>query len=190
LLRQELRQRGAPAAGRDGRGRGERPHEDEEGERGRSSEGGEASHGVLPSRRGREPEAACDPTRRAVPPGEVGNDDALSPVPGEDESSAVPSRRSWRGGEAHMEQRRDGPRGRAEPVRARVNGVDHEVHVREGESLLEMLRERLGVTSPKDGCAPQAQCGCCLALVGGKPMTACAVPATRVDGKEVTTLEG
>lgn len=89
-----------------------------------------------------------------------------------------------------MEQRRDGPRGRAEPVRARVNGVDHEVHVREGESLLEMLRERLGVTSPKDGCAPQAQCGCCLALVGGKPMTACAVPATRVDGKEVTTLEG
>ncbi|HZU99935.1 MAG TPA: selenium-dependent xanthine dehydrogenase [Planctomycetota bacterium] len=59
-----------------------------------------------------------------------------------------------------------------------------------GESLLEVLRERLGVTSPKDGCSPQGQCGCCLALVEGKPLVTCAMPAEKAQGKTVLTLEG
>ena len=43
-----------------------------------------------------------------------------------------------------------------------------------GESLLDMLRERCGVTSIKDGCAPQGQCGCCLALMDGHAKVTCA----------------
>ena len=62
--------------------------------------------------------------------------------------------------------------------------------MRPGESLLETLRTRCGVTSPKDGCQPQGQCGCCLALIDGMPKVTCAVPAERADGKEIITLEG
>jgi xanthine dehydrogenase molybdenum-binding subunit len=56
--------------------------------------------------------------------------------------------------------------------------------------LLSALREELGVTSPKDGCAPSGQCGCCTILLDGKAVVACQVPLTRAEGKTVTTLEG
>ena len=78
----------------------------------------------------------------------------------------------------------------ATSIRLTVNGEPREARPRPGESLLETLRTRLGVTSPKDGCQPQGQCGCCVALVDGVPKVTCAVPAAKVDGKEVTTLEG
>ena len=57
-------------------------------------------------------------------------------------------------------------------------------------TLLEVLREHLGVRSPKDGCSPQGQCGCCTVWVDGQPRVACVTPAARVEGREVTTLEG
>ncbi|HET9441720.1 MAG TPA: 2Fe-2S iron-sulfur cluster-binding protein, partial [Acidimicrobiales bacterium] len=60
----------------------------------------------------------------------------------------------------------------------------------DGASLLEVLRDRLGVRSPKDGCAPQGQCGCCTVLVDGQPRVACVTPARRVAGRAVTTLDG
>ena len=60
----------------------------------------------------------------------------------------------------------------------------------EGASLLDVLRERLGIRSAKDGCSPQGQCGCCTVLVDGRPRVACVTPARRVAGREVTTLEG
>ena len=59
-----------------------------------------------------------------------------------------------------------------------------------GESLLNVLRERLGVVSAKDGCAPQGQCGCCTVLVDGEPRVACVTPAARIAGRKVTTIEG
>lgn len=59
-----------------------------------------------------------------------------------------------------------------------------------GESLLDVLRERLGVRSPKDGCSPQGQCGCCTVLVDGQPRVACVTPARRVRGRTITTLDG
>ncbi len=71
-----------------------------------------------------------------------------------------------------------------------LNGQARRVSVREGESLLDTLRERCGVRSTKDGCQPQGQCGCCLALVDGVPKTTCAVPAVKANGKELVTLEG
>jgi xanthine dehydrogenase molybdenum-binding subunit len=71
-----------------------------------------------------------------------------------------------------------------------LNGEERRVPVRDGESLLETLRTRCGVYSTKDGCQPQGQCGCCLALVDGVPKTTCAVQTERVEGKEIVTLEG
>ncbi len=59
-----------------------------------------------------------------------------------------------------------------------------------GESLLSVLRERLGVLSVKDGCAPQGQCGCCTVLVDGAPRVACVTPVERIAGRSVTTVDG
>ena len=60
----------------------------------------------------------------------------------------------------------------------------------EGLTLLDVLREQLGLRSVKDGCSPQGQCGCCTVLVDGQPRVACVTPARRVAGRAITTLEG
>ena len=56
--------------------------------------------------------------------------------------------------------------------------------------LLSALREELGITSPKDGCSPSGQCGCCTVLVNGKAVVSCQQPLAKVEGATVTTLEG
>src|SRR5262245_27655733 len=56
--------------------------------------------------------------------------------------------------------------------------------------LLAALREELDVTSPKDGCSPSGQCGCCTVLVDGKAIVACQQSLAKVEGRSVTTLEG
>ena len=60
----------------------------------------------------------------------------------------------------------------------------------DGASLLEVLRDRLRVLSPKDGCSPQGQCGCCTVWIDGKARVACVTPVKRVHGRSVTTVEG
>lgn len=64
------------------------------------------------------------------------------------------------------------------------------VEVPAGGSLLDALREHLGVRSVKDGCSPQGQCGCCTVWVDGTPRVACVTPVTRVSGRSVTTVDG
>ena len=71
-----------------------------------------------------------------------------------------------------------------------LNGTVHRVEPRPDESFLETLRERCGITSLKDGCSPQGQCGCCVALVDGLPKTTCAMPARVADGKHIVTMDG
>jgi xanthine dehydrogenase molybdenum-binding subunit len=56
--------------------------------------------------------------------------------------------------------------------------------------LLAALREELDVTSPKDGCSPSGQCGACTVLLDGKARVSCSTGLDKVDGHEVTTLEG
>jgi xanthine dehydrogenase molybdenum-binding subunit len=56
--------------------------------------------------------------------------------------------------------------------------------------LLAALREELDVTSPKDGCSPSGQCGCCTVHVDGKAIVSCQQSLTKTAGKSVTTLEG
>ncbi len=71
-----------------------------------------------------------------------------------------------------------------------LNGQPRSVEAAEGTSLLEVIREGCGVTSPKDGCSPTGQCGCCTVLVDGMAKVACAVPAENAEGRSVVTLEG
>jgi aldehyde oxidoreductase len=56
--------------------------------------------------------------------------------------------------------------------------------------LLAALREELGVTSVKDGCSPQGQCGCCTVLLDGKAQVSCLISLEKAQGKTVQTLEG
>ena len=56
--------------------------------------------------------------------------------------------------------------------------------------LLAALREELNITSPKDGCSPSGQCGCCTVMVNGKAVVSCQTPLEKVDGGTVVTLEG
>ena len=56
--------------------------------------------------------------------------------------------------------------------------------------LLAALREELDVTSPKDGCSPQGQCGCCTVMIDGKVQISCTYSLDKVAGRSVTTLEG
>ncbi len=70
-----------------------------------------------------------------------------------------------------------------------VNGAPVEVSDTH-HHLLDALREELGVISPKDGCAPSGQCGCCTVLVDGKAVVSCNLPLDRVEGKDIVTLEG
>ncbi len=78
---------------------------------------------------------------------------------------------------------------RTESVGFSVNG--RRVSVRaDHPHLLAALREELDVLSPKDGCAPSGQCGCCTVLLDGKARVSCQTPLEKVAGREVTTLEG
>ncbi|MCC7044328.1 MAG: (2Fe-2S)-binding protein [Acidobacteria bacterium] len=70
-----------------------------------------------------------------------------------------------------------------------VNGGAWTGEVPAGTSLLELLRERAGVTGPKYGCG-EGQCGSCAVLVDGRAVHACTTPASAVAQQSVTTVEG
>lgn len=75
------------------------------------------------------------------------------------------------------------------PVVLRVN--DRDVEVRgDHPHLLAALREELDITSPKDGCSPSGQCGCCTVMIDGKPVVSCQQSLEKVAGKSIVTLEG
>ncbi len=76
------------------------------------------------------------------------------------------------------------------PIEFVLNGKPCSVEPRADERFLETLRERCGITSLKDGCSPQGQCGCCVALVDGLPKTTCAMPSRVAAGKSVVTIDG
>ncbi|MCH7584197.1 MAG: molybdopterin-dependent oxidoreductase [Acidobacteria bacterium] len=71
----------------------------------------------------------------------------------------------------------------------RLNGEQVSVSA-DHPHLLAALREELDVTSPKDGCSPSGQCGSCTVLLDGKARVSCSTGLDRVEGNEVTTLEG
>jgi len=70
-----------------------------------------------------------------------------------------------------------------------VNGAPWSVDVEPAEVLLDVLREKMGVKSPKIGCE-RGDCGSCTVLIDGKTVRSCLVLAVEAEGHEVTTLEG
>ena len=71
-----------------------------------------------------------------------------------------------------------------------LNGQDRSVAFVEGTSLLQLLRNELGLRSMKDGCAPEGSCGACTVIVYCRPLVSCAKGAERFEGKEIETLVG
>ena len=70
-----------------------------------------------------------------------------------------------------------------------VNGTPVIVR-RDHPHLLSALRDELDITSPKDGCSPSGQCGCCTVLIDGKAVVSCQQSVAKVEGKSIVTLEG
>ncbi|MCW4035749.1 MAG: (2Fe-2S)-binding protein [Candidatus Bathyarchaeota archaeon] len=70
-----------------------------------------------------------------------------------------------------------------------LNGEEVECETRENNTLLDLLRIDLGVTSVKKGCE-NGECGACTVLLDGSPVTSCLVIAPQVEGRAVTTVDG
>src|SRR5450432_4762768 len=81
------------------------------------------------------------------------------------------------------------PPGSSIHVSLKINGRDHEVSTPGCDTLLDVLRDKLGLTGTKKGCDMGA-CGACTVLVAGRPIVSCLALAASFDGAEVTTIEG
>jgi carbon-monoxide dehydrogenase small subunit len=78
---------------------------------------------------------------------------------------------------------------RKELIELRVNGESHEIAVEPQRTLLEVLREDLGLTGTKEACGT-GECGACTVLSNGSPILSCLTLAIEAQGKEITTIEG
>src|ERR671939_1616688 len=74
-------------------------------------------------------------------------------------------------------------------ITLKVNGVARELAVAPSTTLLDLLRERLGLTGAKKGC-DHGQCGACTVLLDGLRANACLVLVATLEGVDVTTIEG
>src|SRR4051794_35806687 len=93
------------------------------------------------------------------------------------------------GGRCYVRERR----GRGDPMplaelTLRINGREHSVTVDTRTSLLDLLREHLGLTGSKKGC-DHGQCGACTVLIDGRRANACLALAVAHDDREITTVE-
>lgn len=70
-----------------------------------------------------------------------------------------------------------------------VNGEEHALEVRNNWTLLEVLRNELGLTGSKDGC-DRGNCGACTVIADGRAVYACMMLAVEAEGKDIKTIEG
>jgi carbon-monoxide dehydrogenase small subunit len=70
-----------------------------------------------------------------------------------------------------------------------VNGKTVEVQIAPDELLVDVLRDRLGLTGTKVGCN-EGECGACTVIMEGEAVLSCLIPAMRAQGKQITTIEG
>src|SRR5688500_4446934 len=75
-------------------------------------------------------------------------------------------------------------------VQFTLNGRSTEASYEPGMHFLEVLREQCGVTSAKNGCAPEGACGCCVVMIDGRPALSCLRKPEQMNGRQVVTLEG
>jgi len=74
-------------------------------------------------------------------------------------------------------------------IKLTVNGKLYELSVPPWETLVEVIRDDLGLTGTKEGCG-LGECGACTVIMEGKAVNSCLVLATEADGKQITTIEG
>jgi len=74
-------------------------------------------------------------------------------------------------------------------IRLKVNGEAYELIVEPNETLLELIRDRLGLTGTKQSCDMEV-CGACTVLLDGKPVSSCTTLAFEARDREITTIEG
>lgn len=70
-----------------------------------------------------------------------------------------------------------------------INGESYQVFVKASETLLDVIRDRIGLTGTKKGC-DVGDCGSCVVLIDGVPVSSCLVLAVEARDKEITTIEG
>ncbi|APU40484.1 2Fe-2S iron-sulfur cluster-binding protein [Streptomyces sp. TN58] len=123
----------------------------------------------------------------STPPGDTADSPAEPPAPADGEG--IPADVSAYEDEEHPADAVHHEHPQASYV-LRVNGADRPVTgAWIGESLLYVLRERLGLAGAKDGCS-QGECGACAVQVDGRLVASCLVPAATAAGSEVRTVEG
>ena len=71
----------------------------------------------------------------------------------------------------------------------RVNGIAYPVELDAHATLLQAVREQIGLTGSKEGC-DDSECGACMMLLDGEPVNACSYLALQAEGAEITTVEG
>ncbi len=76
-----------------------------------------------------------------------------------------------------------------EKISFKLNGETRSINVEPNEVLLEVLRDKIGVKSPKCGC-DSGDCGACTVLINGKAVRSCLILAIEVVGQDIVTLEG
>jgi len=74
-------------------------------------------------------------------------------------------------------------------ARLTVNGIDYPVALDPHTSLLNAVRDAVGLTGSKEGC-DDSECGACMMLLDGEPVNACSYLALQADGRDVVTVEG
>jgi carbon-monoxide dehydrogenase small subunit len=74
-------------------------------------------------------------------------------------------------------------------IKVTVNGILYELHVQPWETLLDVVREHLGLTGTKEGCG-LGECGACTIIMDGKTVNSCLVLAVEADNRVITTIEG
>ena len=74
-------------------------------------------------------------------------------------------------------------------IQLNINGEFRRVWVRPSDTLLRVMREKLGLTGGKPGCE-NGDCGACTILLKGKPVKSCMILAVEVEGQEILTIEG
>ncbi len=71
----------------------------------------------------------------------------------------------------------------------RVNGLSYPIEIEPHASLLQTVREQIGLTGPKEGC-DDSECGACMMLLDSEPVNSCSYLALQAEGREITTVEG
>jgi len=74
-------------------------------------------------------------------------------------------------------------------IKVKINGANYEKEVDEAKTLVNFLREDIGLTGTKEGCG-KGECGACTVILDGKPVLSCLIPAVLADGSEILTIEG